>query len=454
MIANRNSEVEVSAWKRKMVVGLALAIVFIVVLLSVLTILSSDGRPLLIPSSGTLDLVQDQPDVVVTTEINRLSWGAVIAGAVIAIILQLSFNLLGISIGVASLTPEYGEDPVEPKSLATGAMLWMGVSTLVALFIGGWIAARFAGLPDDVDGMLHGLMVWGVVTLVSLILITTGIGRIISGITSLIGHGLNLAGQVTQGVASLAQGAVQGAANVAGSAIEGAVNVAQGAADTFADAVEKAVDSSPEVAEALNLQNLSLDTIVDEARRLLQQAGIAPSQVEATAQSAMQEVRDAAQQVIQNPGEADQTIDLAVRRVFRLGQAIAEEADRDALIRLMMERGNMAEGQAREMLARWEDTFAKAKRDVEQAREQATRKAQELQVEIEHKAKEAKREAERIAREAAQATTRTISTLAAAVFAAILIGAIAAGVGGLLGAPETLTTAQIETTTSSPLDAF
>jgi hypothetical protein len=30
---------------------------------------------------------------------------------------------------------------------------------LISLFIGGWLAARFAGIPDNIDGLLHGLMV-------------------------------------------------------------------------------------------------------------------------------------------------------------------------------------------------------------------------------------------------------------------------------------------------------
>ncbi|MBZ0289962.1 MAG: hypothetical protein K8I30_20225, partial [Anaerolineae bacterium] len=90
------------------------------------------------------------PDAVIV-DFSRLSWGAIIAGSLIAIMIQLSFNLLGIAVGATSIMPE-NDDPASPQSIASGAAIWVGLSTLISLFIGGWLAARFAGYPNEVDG--------------------------------------------------------------------------------------------------------------------------------------------------------------------------------------------------------------------------------------------------------------------------------------------------------------
>ena len=418
-----------------------LVIVAIVAVLVVLFIAFQLTRTQPSGVAGSILLVQDLgPDVVVPPfTLQRLSWGAVLAGSVIALILQLALNLLGISVGMTSITPRYGEDSPEAGEVASSAAIWVGVSTLIAMFAGGWVAARFAGIPDNVDGLLHGLMVWAIVTLISLFLLTTTIGRIISGVSTLIGHGLNLAGRTVQGVA-------QGVGNVAQGVAQGVGGAVQGVAANVTDTVQHAVDSSPEVANALEGFDLSFEGIVHEAQMLLQQAGLSPENMRGQAQSAMNDAQTAVRDIVQNPARIDQTVNLALRRMFRRGQAAVSDADRDAVVQLMMERGSMTEEQARQSLGRWEQSYNMARQELEQAQEKARMSAERIQAELKEKAEEARHEAERVAREAAQATTKTVAKVAGAVFLAILVGAIAAGLGGLIGAPEVVPTAEIDTT--------
>ena len=58
--------------------------------------------------SGVVSAQDVNPEVVVSApqELVRLSWGAVFAGSVIALIMQLALNLLGISIGMMSINPD------------------------------------------------------------------------------------------------------------------------------------------------------------------------------------------------------------------------------------------------------------------------------------------------------------------------------------------------------------
>jgi hypothetical protein len=113
----------------------------------------------------------------------RISWGAVFAGAIIALATQIVLALIGMAIGLATLNPATGDSP-SGTALGTGAAIWLVISSLVSLFIGGYIAARLAG---RFNGWLHGLVTWGTLTLLTLMLLTTAAGQLIgaaSGLTN------------------------------------------------------------------------------------------------------------------------------------------------------------------------------------------------------------------------------------------------------------------------------
>lgn len=381
------------------------------------------------------------PEVIIApSSLERLSWGAILAGAIIAIILQLALNLLGIGIGFTSITPADGDSP-EAGRFAVSAAVWIGVSVLISLAVGGWIAGRFAGIPDRTDGLLHGLITWGVVMLFTLFILTSSIGRLISGMGHLIGQGLNLVGSVTGSVAS-------GVASVAGNVAKGAANVAGSAASTVAstaqDVAQNAADQSPEVADALERFNLSTEGIQQEALNLLRSAGIQPEQVQQTAQDAAGDVQEAVKQAVQNPGQAEQTLSLALRRAFRRGQGVVQQADRDSLMRILQDRG-VSEEDARRTVEGWEANFNSAREEVERAREQVSDRLEQLQEEARVRAEQARVEAERVAREATQTAAQALSRLALAIFAAIIVGALAGSLGGALGAPDNVQTVQVDT---------
>lgn len=113
----------------------------------------------------------------------RISWGAVFAGAIIALATQIVLALIGMAIGLATLNPASGNTP-SGTALGTGAAIWLVVSSLISLFIGGYIAARLAG---RFNGWLHGLITWGTLTLLTMMLLTTAAGQLIgvaSGLTN------------------------------------------------------------------------------------------------------------------------------------------------------------------------------------------------------------------------------------------------------------------------------
>ena len=78
------------------------------------------------------------------------------------------------TIGASTLDPLRGGTP-EGSSLGVGAGLRDVGCALIAGFAGAWVAGRLAGMPDRTDGMLHGLVTWGLSMLLLIYLLTTAV---------------------------------------------------------------------------------------------------------------------------------------------------------------------------------------------------------------------------------------------------------------------------------------
>jgi len=113
----------------------------------------------------------------------RISWGAIIAGLIVTLVCQIVLSMLGVAIGAATVNPVSEQQPME--NLGTGAAIWWVVSSLISLFLGGCVAGRLAGVPRKADGALHGLIMWGTVTLITILLLTTALGGVLGGALSM-----------------------------------------------------------------------------------------------------------------------------------------------------------------------------------------------------------------------------------------------------------------------------
>ena len=112
--------------------------------------------------------------------INKISWGAVLAGVVVALVTQLVLNMLGIGIGAATLDPGAGagENP-SAQSFSIGAGIWFALSGIIASLAGGYAAGRLAGKPKESTAGWHGLTAWALTTLVIFYLLTSTVGGIL-----------------------------------------------------------------------------------------------------------------------------------------------------------------------------------------------------------------------------------------------------------------------------------
>lgn len=135
-------------------------------------------------------------DITAEAEERRthLSWGAIFGGAVVAVVTSVLLNLFGLGVGAIVLTPGQGE----AAGVGIGTLIWTILSSIIALGLGGWVTGRLAGSPRTIEGVLHGLITWGVATLFTLWMITSAVGSVVGG-------AFGLAGQAIPGAAEQVQ---------------------------------------------------------------------------------------------------------------------------------------------------------------------------------------------------------------------------------------------------------
>jgi hypothetical protein len=137
----------------------------------------------------------------------RVSWAAIFGGVIMIVAVQLLLSLLGAGIGLGTVNTNAGTTP-EATSLGIGAAVWWIVTTLVSLAFGGFVAAWLAGIEERWDGILHGLIAWGIATLLTVYLLTSAAGSIIGGGFSALGSVASAAGSgVKEAAQPLAQAA-------------------------------------------------------------------------------------------------------------------------------------------------------------------------------------------------------------------------------------------------------
>lgn len=114
-----------------------------------------------------------QPTAVI--EHPRMSWGAVIAGWAIAVGMASLLFVVGLAVGLSVFDPERAAS--NATGLGIGTAIWMILTWVFSLFLGGMFASWFDGKNDTTMGTMHGVTVWGLAVLMSGILLSAGIGR-------------------------------------------------------------------------------------------------------------------------------------------------------------------------------------------------------------------------------------------------------------------------------------
>jgi hypothetical protein len=138
----------------------------------------------------------DRRAVVVAPAIEsaRLSWGGVWSGFLIGLGVLMLLSALGLAVGITTADLGTGEG-AGARGLGIGAGVWAMLSLLVALFIGGTVAARAGLVRYQSAALLHGALVW-VLAMLGIVYLAA------SGISLGAGALFDVAGGVARGAGS------------------------------------------------------------------------------------------------------------------------------------------------------------------------------------------------------------------------------------------------------------
>jgi hypothetical protein len=118
---------------------------------------------------------------------SRISWGAVIAGAIVAAATSLLLSLLGAAFGAGSVGDLQAAARGQATAAGTGMAIWAIIDLFLSMAFGGYVASRLSGTHSHLDGELHGITMWALATLLGVL----GFAGALAG--ALAGTGFNLA---------------------------------------------------------------------------------------------------------------------------------------------------------------------------------------------------------------------------------------------------------------------
>lgn len=242
-----------------------------------------------------------------------LSWRAILAGTVAGLAVHLLLTLLGIGLGAGMIDPVTDESPLAAFSVS--AVITWGISALIALWVGGWVAGRFVPNGSKHSGCLHGFLVWSLATIAVFVFATSSLGLAIGGTAKVVGKGIELAAKP-------------------------AAAAAGGVADVAKDALKQNTDA--------------VNSFLGEAMETRSKDANPASTV-----------------------RARREIGYAVTKLFTPGNDAGSAENRAAVSRALVEHAGLSEADANQKVSEWTAAYDRLKADLQAAKDKAEQKARE-----------------------------------------------------------------------------
>lgn len=96
-----------------------------------------------------------------------ISWSSIFAGWLFAWAFAMLLYALGAAVGITTMAAINDFS----AGVAIGTGVWIVLSWIAATFFGGWLAARLAGRPNQGVGAMHGMVVWSLCAVMTLIVV-------------------------------------------------------------------------------------------------------------------------------------------------------------------------------------------------------------------------------------------------------------------------------------------
>jgi len=284
-------------------------------------------------NNGSVDTVHD---VHGGLPLKRISWSAVFAGVIAALIIHILLGILGTAIGATTIDPQQEQNPLQ--HLGTGALIWTGVSMLIAMGVGSYVAGRLA----QREGAMHGLLMFGVSTILTLWLAIT-----------------------------LATGVIGGAFNILGAGVNAVGNGISAAAPSLTNMAK----------EKLQESNINLDDLKNELQTTLRQTGkteLQPENLQKDVNNEANNAQNQAEQTAENPQNADNDLANWLKGVMNRHSDTLQAADRDALKNIIKARTGKSDQEVEQIVTQTEESYKKAVQQYQELKQQAEQKAREV----------------------------------------------------------------------------
>ncbi len=250
--------------------------------------------------------------------VRHAAWGAVFAGALIALMVTLLLNLLFAGLGLVNFDPASSTEPL--SGFGTASVIAVIVINVVALFIGGFVTARMVGSSRRGTAAVHGLLTWSVLTVGTILLLTTAVGRVVGGVTGLIG---NTFSSVSQTLSSVAPEAAETAQDQGITA----ANVQDRVNQFLTDAgIENPEQSSQELVDLVTQRLESGQSLTSPQAQeaytsfLAENSELSEAEIETQVQDFTQQVEQTSEEVVQT---AEEVSGIAGQTAFYLFGALA-----------------------------------------------------------------------------------------------------------------------------------
>ncbi|MGH9565397.1 MAG: hypothetical protein ACRD4F_19585 [Candidatus Angelobacter sp.] len=114
---------------------------------------------------------------------SRIDWKAIWGGVFVFMAIWSVFGALGLAIFASAASPNAAA-PVLGMSI--GIAIWSIILTIIAMYVAGRETGRLAGVTSRHDGLVHGLMMFGLSVVAMMVLVSIG-GSALSGNTGVNG---------------------------------------------------------------------------------------------------------------------------------------------------------------------------------------------------------------------------------------------------------------------------
>ncbi|MBD2409657.1 hypothetical protein FACHB389_12100 [Nostoc calcicola FACHB-389] len=142
------------------------------------------------------DVIPPESTVVgrVTEYHDRVRWGPIISGVLVALATQLILSALFGAIGATSIARSGAPRSITPD-IAGNVGFWSTIGLLISLFVGGWVTTRASGPMNRNTALLNGAIFWATTLAISSWLLASGVSGAFGIAASNAGQVINQAQQ-------------------------------------------------------------------------------------------------------------------------------------------------------------------------------------------------------------------------------------------------------------------